>query len=91
MDRIEDSKTGEILVKELHGPIPDKRLAQIQTTAALLGNSLISNLPLVEGALPTSLDPVDLIIAGTWKPTLSCTGAEGFPPLDKAPLGLSLV
>ena len=84
MDRIEDSKTGEILVKELHGPIPDKRLAQIQTTAALLGNSLISNLPLVEGALPTSLDPVDLIIAGTWKPTLSCTGAEGFPTLDKA-------
>jgi len=84
MDRIEDSKTGEILVKELHGPIPEKRLAQIQTTAALLGNSLISNLPLVEGALPTSLDPIDLIIAGTWKPTLSCTGAEGFPPLDKA-------
>ncbi|MDA8133746.1 MAG: M20/M25/M40 family metallo-hydrolase [Desulfobacteraceae bacterium] len=84
MDRIEDSKTGEILVEELHGPIPEKRLAQIQTTAALLGNSLISNLPLVEGAFPTGLDPVDLIIAGTWKPTLSCTGAEGFPPLDKA-------
>nr|NJM01585.1 M20/M25/M40 family metallo-hydrolase [Desulfobacula sp.] len=84
MDRIEDSKTGEILVKELHGPIPEKRLAQIQKTASLLGNSLISNLPLVEGAFPTSLDPVDLIIGGTWKPTLSCTGAEGFPPLDKA-------
>ena len=84
MDRIEDSKTGEILVKELHGPVPEKRLAQIQKTAGLLGNDLISHLPLVKGALPTSLDPVGLIIAGTWKPTLSCTGAEGFPPLDKA-------
>jgi len=84
MDRIEDSKTGEILVTDLHGPVPEKRLAQIQATAALLGDSLTAHLPLVEGALPTSLDPVDLIIAGTWKPTLSCTGAEGFPPLDKA-------
>ena len=84
MDRIEDSGTGELLMKELHGPIPEKRLAQIQKTAELLNKSLISNLPLVEGALPTSLDPVDLIISGAWKPTLSCTGAEGFPPLDKA-------
>ncbi len=84
MDRIEDSKTGELLIKELYGPIPEKRLEQIKKTAKLLDKSLISHLPLVKGALPTSLDPVELIISSTWKPALSCTGAEGFPPLDRA-------
>ena len=84
MDRIEDSTTGELLIKELYGPIPGKRMEQIRKTAELLYKTLLSNLPLVEGAFPTSLDPAELIIRSTWKPTLSCTGAEGFPPIDKA-------
>ncbi len=84
MDRIENSKTGELLIQELYGPIPKKRLEQIQKTAEFLDKSILSSLPLVEGALPTSLDPFELIISSTWKPALSCTGAEGFPPMDKA-------
>jgi acetylornithine deacetylase/succinyl-diaminopimelate desuccinylase-like protein len=35
-------------------------------------------------ALPTTLDPVEALIRRTWKPTLSVTGAEGFPALKDA-------
>ncbi|MFA5906261.1 MAG: M20/M25/M40 family metallo-hydrolase [Desulfobacula sp.] len=84
MDRIEDSKTGELLIKELYGPIPENRQEQIRQTAKLLDKSLLSGLPLVEGAYPTSLDPAELILRSTWKPALSCTGAGGFPPMDRA-------
>ena len=84
LDRIEDATTGELLVKELYGPIPEQRLEQIKKTAQILGTTLAASIPLVAGARPMSDNPVDLIINSTWKPMLSCTGAQGFPPLDNA-------
>ena len=84
LDRIEDSKTGELLVPELYGQIPEKRLEQINQTAQILNKSLISAIPLVNGAVTMSNDPVQLIINSTWKPMLSCIGARGIPPVDKA-------
>ncbi len=35
-------------------------------------------------ALPTTTDPVEALLNRTWKPTLSVTGAEGFPALKDA-------
>jgi acetylornithine deacetylase/succinyl-diaminopimelate desuccinylase-like protein len=35
-------------------------------------------------AIPTTLDPVEALMRRTWKPTLSVTGAEGFPSLRDA-------
>jgi acetylornithine deacetylase/succinyl-diaminopimelate desuccinylase-like protein len=34
--------------------------------------------------LPTTTDPVQGLINRTWKPTLSITGVDGFPPLGSA-------
>ncbi len=84
LDRIEDSKTGEILVPELHGSIPEKRLEQIKDTAQKLGDSISSAIPLVEGANTISDDPETLIINSTWKPTISYIGADGLPAIDHA-------
>jgi hypothetical protein len=35
-------------------------------------------------ALPTTTDPVQALLNRTWTPTLSVTGAEGFPALQDA-------
>ena len=35
-------------------------------------------------ALPTTTDPVEALLNRTWRPTLSVTGAEGFPALKDA-------
>lgn len=84
LDRIEDSKTGALLIPELYGQIPEKRLEQINKTAEILNTTLISALPLVTGAVPMSPDPVELVINSTWKPMISYIGSEGMPPVDKA-------
>jgi acetylornithine deacetylase/succinyl-diaminopimelate desuccinylase-like protein len=35
-------------------------------------------------AMPTTTDPVEGILARTWRPSLSVTGAAGFPGIDSA-------
>ena len=40
--------------------------------------------PTASPALPTTTDPVQALINRTWRPTLSVTGAEGFPALQDA-------
>jgi acetylornithine deacetylase/succinyl-diaminopimelate desuccinylase-like protein len=35
-------------------------------------------------ALPTTTDPVEALLARTWRPTLSVTGADGFPDIANA-------
>jgi len=79
LDRVEDSRTGEILIRELHTRIPGERLEQIRETAQTCGGELVETLPLVDGGRPMADNPVDLIINSSWKPMLSHTGADGFP------------
>ena len=82
LDRIEDSATGEVLVPECHVPIPADRLAQAAETAAM--HEVASALPFVDGVRPVSADPVEQLLAQTWRPTISTTGVDGIPPLDRA-------
>lgn len=92
LDRLEDSETGRLLPKSFHCEIPAERLAQAQATAGILGEAIYKRFPWAHHdcggsslvALPTTLDPVEALIRRTWKPTLSVTGAEGFPALKDA-------
>ena len=92
LDRLEDSETGRLLPKSFHCEIPAERLAQAQATAEILGDAIYKRFPWAHHdcggsslvALPTTLDPVEALIRRTWKPTLSVTGAEGFPALKDA-------
>ena len=92
LDRLEDSETGRLLPKSFHCEIPAERLAQAQATAGILGDAIYKRFPWAHHdcggsslvALPTTLDPVEALIRRTWKPTLSVTGAEGFPALKDA-------
>ena len=83
LSRIEDETTGELLLPELHAEIPSARRVQASATGAEIGR-ISDHLRLVDGARPTTHDPAEQLLATTWRPTMSVTGAEGLPPLAKA-------
>ncbi len=89
LDRLEDSKTGQLLPESFHCQVPAPRLAQAQATAAILGEEVWKRFPWACGAdgapsLPTTTDPVQALLNRTWRPTLSVTGVDGFPELSSA-------
>ena len=92
LDRLEDSATGRLLPQNFHCAIPADRMAQAKATAATLGDELYKRFPWAhydcEGSsaftLPMTTDPVEALLNRTWRPTLSVTGAEGFPALKDA-------
>jgi acetylornithine deacetylase/succinyl-diaminopimelate desuccinylase-like protein len=92
LDRLEDSATGRLLPQSFHCAIPADRMAQAKATAATLGDELYKRFPWAhydcEGSsaftLPMTTDPVEALLNRTWRPTLSVTGAEGFPALKDA-------
>jgi acetylornithine deacetylase/succinyl-diaminopimelate desuccinylase-like protein len=89
LDRLEDSKTGRLLPESFHCEIPADRIEQSRATAQILGDEVWKRFPWACGAdggatLPTTTDPLEALLNRTWKPTLSVTGAEGFPELRNA-------
>jgi acetylornithine deacetylase/succinyl-diaminopimelate desuccinylase-like protein len=89
LDRLEDSATGRLLPASLHCEVPADRLEQMRVTAAILGDAVWQRFPWACGAdgqpsLPTTTDPAQALLRRTWQPTLSVTGAEGFPEMRNA-------
>ncbi len=91
-DRLEDSASGELLPRAFHCEIPALRLQQARATAAILGDEVWRRFPWAHHdcggsggfTLPTTTDPVEALLRRTWRPTLSVTGADGFPSLANA-------
>jgi acetylornithine deacetylase/succinyl-diaminopimelate desuccinylase-like protein len=93
LDRLEDSATGRLLPASFHCEVPPDRLNQAKATAAILGEELYKRFPWAhadcggsssQSMLPTTQDPLQALLARTWTPTLSVTGAEGLPELKNA-------
>ncbi len=69
--------------------MPAQRIEQARATAAILKDEVYKRFPWACGAdggvvLPTTTDPVQVLLNRTWRPTLSVTGVEGFPELGNA-------
>jgi acetylornithine deacetylase/succinyl-diaminopimelate desuccinylase-like protein len=83
LSRLEDERSGEIRLRDLHVDIPRERLAQATAVAGALGASVWREYPMADGARPVSDDPLELLLNATWRPALSVTGAAGMPlPAD---------
>jgi acetylornithine deacetylase/succinyl-diaminopimelate desuccinylase-like protein len=82
--RVEDARTGAILVKELNTAIPDDRRAQAAAAAQALGETVHAKFPWAGSTRPMATDALELLLNNTWRPTLSVTGAEGLPPFRSA-------
>lgn len=98
LDRIDDSRTGRVLSEAFHAPIPAARMAEAQAAGAILGDAVWKQFPWVGcsheahhhgdaamvSAQPTTTDPIEAILARTWRPALSVTGGAGLPSVDAA-------
>jgi len=84
LDRVEDAPTGRLLIAALETAIPPDRFEQARETARVVGAEVWRKLPFVDGMQPMSKDPFELVLNGTWRPTLSVTGADGLPELGSA-------
>jgi acetylornithine deacetylase/succinyl-diaminopimelate desuccinylase-like protein len=79
LSRIEDEKTGEILVPELHVGMPVDREKELAATSSELGADISERFPFVAGARATTDDPIAQLVAKTWEPTMELIGIDGVP------------
>jgi acetylornithine deacetylase/succinyl-diaminopimelate desuccinylase-like protein len=90
LDRIDDSFTGATKIAALQAEVPAERITQAKHAAAIMGDSMWKRFPWQSCggehayAMPTSSDPVELILNRTWRASLSITGADGLPPTHSA-------
>ncbi len=100
LDKVEDSATGRMLLPELHADPSPARLDQIRATAGVLGDRLLTDWPFAGTTHAVPSDPLDALLATTWRPTLSTIGMDGVPavvdggnvlrPLTRASLSVRL-
>jgi acetylornithine deacetylase/succinyl-diaminopimelate desuccinylase-like protein len=84
LSRIEDEKTGRILLDALHVEVPAERVAQAKQAANIVGTAVYDKFPLLPGMVPMAEDLSELVLNRTWRPALSVTGADGMPALSSA-------
>ena len=83
LDRVEDSRTGEVLLPELHVEIPADRIDAAKQTAEAIRFAPADEFPFAGSTRPMAGDAASQYIAQSWHPTLSYIGAAGFPPPDR--------
>jgi acetylornithine deacetylase/succinyl-diaminopimelate desuccinylase-like protein len=84
LSRIEDERTGRILVDGMHVEIPAERRQQAGKVAEVLGTEVYDKFPFLPGMTPMASDLTELVLNRTWRPALSITGADGLPALSSA-------
>jgi acetylornithine deacetylase/succinyl-diaminopimelate desuccinylase-like protein len=84
LDRLEDAETGKIRTAEFHDKIPAQRKEQASAAAKVLGDSVYTQYPFLDGVTPIAKDLTELVLNRTWRPALAITGAGGLPPLSSA-------
>lgn len=64
--------------------IPQQRLDQAASTAAVLGDTVAGKYPWAGDTQPVEHDVVRQLLANTWESTLCVTGADGLPDVGSA-------
>jgi acetylornithine deacetylase/succinyl-diaminopimelate desuccinylase-like protein len=84
LDRLEDSRTGVVLVPEMQPTIPLTHRQAAHDIAEEFGDVLADELPLAEGVEFMGSSAEDRILRRNWYPTLSIIGMGGIPTPDIA-------
>lgn len=82
LDRIEDAVDGRILIESANVEIPGYRVREADATSRAIGSG--EQFPVVGGLELMEDDPAEALLARTWRPALSVTGADGLPPTTLA-------
>ena len=84
LSRLEDEKTGEILLEELNTEIPNYRIEETKNLVSILGNEVVQEFPWKNGMKPSTDDNVEGVLRRTWRPALSIVGSDGMPSTANA-------
>ena len=84
LSRLEDEKTGEILLEELNTKIPNYRIEETKNLVSILGNEVVEEFPWKNGMKPSTNDNVEGVLRRTWRPALSIVGSDGMPSTANA-------
>jgi acetylornithine deacetylase/succinyl-diaminopimelate desuccinylase-like protein len=84
LDRVEDAATGDIVLPEFHGAIPEDHVEAAAALAREFGDIIARELPTLEGVQVMGDSAQDRILRRTWSPTLSVTGMGGIPAPESA-------
>lgn len=76
LSRIEDEASGKVILDALHSDVPAQRLEQAGKAAEVLGDSVWRRFPWADTESAPDEPALELLLANTWRPTLSITGAE---------------
>ncbi len=73
LDRLEDSRTGELHPQSFYCEIPGERMQETCAASEILGELVWSRMPWACGAdgsatLPVTKDPLQALLHRTWKP-----------------------
>jgi acetylornithine deacetylase/succinyl-diaminopimelate desuccinylase-like protein len=83
LSRIEDERTGAVLLPEMTAEVPAGRRAELQAVAAEMPDAVDADLPTVPG-LALHGAAADRLVARAWEPSLAFTGIDGVPPVREA-------
>ena len=78
LSRLEDEKTGEIILDDLVVYIPERRIEDINKMVDELAGEF-DQFPWHESMKSTTGDPVEATLRQTWRPALSVVGMDGVP------------
>ena len=84
LSRLEDEKTGEILIDELNTEIPDYRIEETKNLVSILNNEVVEEFPWKDNMKPSTSDNVEGVLRRTWKPAVSIVGVDGMPSTANA-------
>lgn len=84
ISRIENQKTGKILLKDLQVKIPKQRQEEARSATQVLKSAIWKDLPLISKLQTVSNNPEELLLNRTWRPGLEVTGINGIPSLENA-------
>ena len=80
LSRLEDEKTGKIILKDLNVNIPERRIEDAKKMVDALAGEL-DQFPWHGLMNATTSDPIEGTLRQTWKPALSVVGMDGVPPV----------
>ncbi|MEX1024685.1 MAG: M20 family metallopeptidase [Planctomycetota bacterium] len=84
LERLEDADTGRLRPSELHVEIPADRRRQAERAAEILDDRVWTKFPFHGDATAMGESLTERVLARTWHPALTVTGAAGLPTLANA-------
>ena len=83
IDRLDDSKTGQVCDELRVNPVPDWKMEEAKFMADLAGPEMHNKYGIVEGGKYCNQDDrVKMYLGNVWEPNLSITGAEASSSLN---------